>query len=381
MRPHIPLLALSLVRSGNCVCGDPAVASRLEPQVGEWETIVDRLPFPLVGEGRIRQLTIGGKSFQENFANRGAVEVLFDHEEATISVEVRKYMFGSEIEAFGGGEGAAGVFDRLQLWAFTGDGDPVEPDVNIAARDCTKEVWKDLCTVRAYYDGVAQPERSGMDLRVRLPAGYRGKLVVHTEDNVEIESYPRRGDVTIDGLCGSGEVDLRAGRAEVRLCAELSPSPNCPAEGIVACEAWPDGTGSEAWSTACPCGDGSQFGELLVRAPQPWAADITVDVPEALWATAVLQNLEPVKPHMCAPQAGACASIPCELDDGGNYLLAEFNHPSAAAASAGGFKIDLVSGGCDEVAFVDDSEGWKPESEGAPPAELRGFVQVCAGCL
>src|SRR5690606_34088129 len=57
------------------------------PQESPWEVVVDGLPFPLSGPGQIHTLTVGRKEFDENFANRGHIEVLFDHPEETITIE------------------------------------------------------------------------------------------------------------------------------------------------------------------------------------------------------------------------------------------------------------------------------------------------------
>lgn len=359
------------------------------PRHSEWETVVEGLPFPLTGEAAIRTLMIGRQEFNENFANRGNIEVLFDHPEETITIEIRKYIFGDVVYAFGDPDaGIPGTFERLSLWAFVSDGNPGKPEDQPPASDCAVETWKDGCAIYAYYDGKSQPARSGMDFRVHLPAGYRGKLYVETEDNAWLEaSYPRRGNITIDGLCGSAEVELEAGWAEIQLCDELTPSPTCSADEIAACEDYvdPETMAPAPWSKDCgPCGD-TLFGRLLVTAPQPWAANITIDIPKHTWISSTVQNNAADKPHLCKPTIAACSEggpIPCTLDAEDDYTeFAEFNYPGPSAPSGAGYSINARSGGCTEIPFVDDPAQWKPEEEGVPASELRGFVRLCTGCL
>ncbi|WAS94233.1 hypothetical protein [Nannocystis punicea] len=334
------------------------------PREGPWEVVVDAVPFPLAD---IHTLTVGRREYEENFANRGVVEVLFDHEAETITVELRKYVFGDAIDAQ--------ELDRLSLWAYAAPGNPVpHPD---PATDCTQGAWKDGCSIYAYYDGKSQPARMGMDFRVHLPTGYRGRLLVTTEDNITEESWPRRGDVTVVDLCSSGEIFLEAGRANIRMCRDLSPAPECPPEDVQACDDFPF-DGSEAWSADCPC-DQSLFGQLLVRAAQPWAANIILDVPGDVWLNAALQNIELMKPHDCKPKMTDCGPN-CQLVDDDEYsITAEFNYPSAAAPSGAGFNFFAASGACTKVAFAAPGEPWTPGQ--TPSEELRGLVKLCTDCL
>ncbi|MFY0536819.1 hypothetical protein [Nannocystis pusilla] len=307
----------------------------VDPHEGSWEVVVDALPFPLAD---VHKLTVGRREFNTNFANRGVVEVLFDHEEETITVEIRKYAVGDGLDVHN--------LDRLSLWAFAAPGDPVpHPD---PAADCTQGAWMDDCSIYAFYDGKAQPARIGMDFRVHLPTGYRGRLFVTTEDNITEDAWPRRGDVTVHGLCSSGEIALEAGRANVRMCRDLSPAPECPPADVQACATFPDG----AWASDCPC-DPALFGQLLVRAAQPFAADIVVDVPDDVWLNATLANLEVMRPHDCKPKMTDCGQN-CQLNDDDEYAItAEFNYPSSAAPSGAGFNFTVASGACSEVPFIE----------------------------
>ncbi|HEY8376416.1 MAG TPA: hypothetical protein VIK91_08005, partial [Nannocystis sp.] len=302
-------------------------------------------------------------------------------------IEIRKYTFGDEIEAYGDmAAGTPGTFDRLSLWAFVASGNPSKPDSQSADKDCTKDTWKDNCAIYAYYDGKSQTARSGMDFRVHLPTGYRGKLIVETEDNAELEeSYPRRGNITITGLCSSADVKLEAGWAKIKLCDELTPSPTCSEADIKKCEEWvdPESMMPAPWAKECgPCGD-TLKGQLLVTAPPPWAANITIDIPANTWISATAQNNSDDKPHDCKPKIEACKEggpIKCTLDPEDDYSeYAEFNYPGPSAPAGAGFSINAKAGGCTKIPFVDDASKWTPDGE--PESELRGNVNICHGCL
>lgn len=344
---------------------EPTTGDETGPQEGPWEVVVDALPFPLAD---VHKLTVGRREFNENFANRGVVEVLFDHEEETITVEIRKYVVGDGLDVQN--------LDRLSLWAFAVPGNPVpHPD---PATDCTQGAWKDDCSIYAFYDGKAQPIRIGMDFRVHLPTGYRGQLFVTTEDNLAEDASPRRGDVTVRDLCSSGEIVLEAGRANVSMCRDLSPAPECPPADVQACATFPDGTGIDAWAPDCPC-DPALFGQLLVRAAQPFAANIVVDVPDDVWLSATLRSDEVMRPHDCKPEVTDCGQD-CQLNDDDEYAItAEFNHPSPAAPAGAGFNFTAVSGACSKVPFIEPGAPWPPGQ--APDEELRGLVKLCSGCL
>lgn len=393
---HLTSALFLVALTGSLACGDDkngneggSPVGELKPQHTEWTTAVKDLPFPVTGDNKITQLTIGRKEYMENFANRGNIEILFDHPEETITIEIRKYTFGDDIDAYGDeASGTPGTFERLSLWAFVTSGNPSKPDTLPDADNCTKDTWKNNCAIYTYYDGKSQPARSGMDFRVHLPTGYRGKLFVETEDNaVEEPSYPRRGNITINGLCSSAEVDLEAGWAKIKMCDALTPSPTCPQAGIDACENWVDPTTMEPapWAKECGvCGDGSQFGQLVITAPQPWAANVTVDIPKTVWLNTTLQNTSIMKPHECLPKIDACTNkdIPCTINTDDEYApFAEFNYPGPSAPAGAGFNVTARSGACTVIPFVDDPKDWKPESEGDPPEELRGNLKVCTGCL
>lgn len=339
------------------------------PQESPWEVVVDALPFPLSGPGQIHTLTVGRVEFNENFANRGHIEVLFDHPEETITIESRKYVFGDLADTY--------TFEKLSLLAVVLDGDPLRSIDIDPADNCLKNTWQNDCSIYAYYDGKSQPERTAVDIRVHLPAGYRGQLFAETEDNIAEQSHPRRGGITLDNFCGSGAVTLESGRANVRMCRDLSPAPTCALADAQACAEYPDGGGSEAWSPDCPCPPESR-GQLEIRSPIPLPTDITLDIPDtAPYVHVSMANLADAPEQACTPEITNCAPGSCLLDASDPFApTAEFNHPSPAAA---GYTIILDSGGCGLIKFAGAAEDW---SETLPPAEeLRGRITLCTDCL
>lgn len=370
------LLAVALTGSVGCPETPTPPGGDYSPQVDKWEVVIKDLPFPVSGDAPISLITIGGKESSENFANRGDIEVLYDHDQETITVEIRRYVFGDELDANGDGT-QGGVFERLSLWAYATSslGKPSEQD---PADDCSDTTWKDNCNIRVYYDGKAQPVRSGADLRVHLPKGYRGEVFVQTEDNTEEASYPKRGNVTIDGLCGGGQIGLQSGRANIKMCRDLTPAPTCPADSVVTCEGWPDGDGAEAWSKDCPCSP-DLYGQLLIESPQPFAGNITVDIPAGVWLNTTVENKSKTKPNDCKPSI-ACTEPACKLDPVDDYRVsAEFNYPSPAAAAGAGFNLTINSGDCTKIPFLDNPADWS--ADGEPPEELRGLIKVCTDCI
>ncbi|MBL9103947.1 MAG: hypothetical protein JNL82_23590 [Myxococcales bacterium] len=354
------------------------------PQATAWEVVVDDLPFPLAD---IHSLTIGRTEFNNNFANRGDVEVLFDRDSEVITVEMRKYDFADHATSFGDPAiDLVGTFARLRPWAYNANiAAPEKPNQMDPASDCLQGAWKDGCALYLYYDGQAQPLRSGADFRVHLPKAYRGELHVETEDNLNESAYPRRGDVVVTGdgdagWCGGGSVELSAGRAGVRMCRDLSPAPTCPPDQVAACAEFVDEMGEPAaWSPDCPC-SAALFGQARVESRAPWGADITVDVPAGTWLNASAANTSDDKPHDCQPAIESCGGD-CEMTEDAEFSKsAEFSYPGPAAISGAGYNLLARSAGCAEVDFfADEYAPWDPADP--PTSELRGHVTVCTGCL
>lgn len=371
------VLLLAAALSAGCPPEPPPAGGDFTPHVDKWDVVVKDLPFPITGESPITSLNVGGRETSDhNFANRGDVEVLYDHDEETITVEIRRYVFGDDVDANGDGS-QGGVFERLSLWAFASSSFD-KPDSQDPEDDCTDTTWKNGCYIRVYYDGKAQPVRSGADLRVHLPRGYRGELNVTTEDNLADSSYPKRGNLVIDGLCGSGVVSFESGHADVKLCRGLTPAPTCDAASVKTCEEWPDGSGDMAWSKDCPCSP-DIYGQLKIESPQPFAGNINVDMPPDVWLNATVENKAKTKPHECKPNL-ACDAANCVLDKTDDYrLAAEYNYPSNAAAHGAGFNLTINSGDCTAIPYVDSADDWSPDKD--PPEEVRGNIKLCSGCL
>jgi hypothetical protein len=381
-------LGLSLFATS---CGDntngPIDAAH--PQESKWKTVVDKLPFPLSGDGAINKLDVGRLEFDNNFANRGNIEVLLDQDAEVITVEMRYYDFSDDLIAQGDPDAATeeerlGTFGRMSLWAFVSSGNPSPPSAMAPEDDCTMGTWKSGCAIYAYYDGKAQPARSGADIRVHLPKKYRGELNITTEDNDAEPTFPRVGNITLDGMCSSGTVLLAQGKANVKMCRDLTPAPKCSAEQIKGCEDYVDETTMEpaAWSNLCPC-PAENFGQLKIEAVKPWAGDITVDIPTTTWLNANLANEETDKPHECKPDLSACTGNICTPVAQDDYTISgEFNYPSTAAASGAGFNLTVKSAGCNPVSFFDDAKDWNEDPAlSKEKTETHGNIKVCSGCL
>lgn len=382
--PLATFLGLTLLAGASC----PPVTGGLDdarPQETEWQTVVNSLPFPLAGDAPVTRITIGRLDYNDNFANRGDVEVLFDQDTEVIIVEMRYYDYSDDITAQGDETiGVPGTFERLSLWAYVGS-TPGKPSEQKPEDDCTVGTWKDGCSIYVYYDGQAQPVRAGADIRVHLPKAYRGDLNIETQDNYNEPKFPRLGNVTVDGLCSSGNISMAQGEAKIKLCRELTPAPTCTAEQIMGCETFVDDEGMDAaWSNLCPC-PAENFGQLKIESVKPWAGNITVDIPKTLWLNANLNNEETDKPHNCKPQLESCTDDVCEPstnDDSGYNVSGQFNYPSPAAASGAGFNLTVKSAGCNPVTFFPDDNKWNAdETISAPTTEEHGHIKVCTDCL
>lgn len=386
------LLGLAALAPLNLSCGgkeDTPDVPAGEPQVTEWEKVVDGLAFPTSGDSKINRLTIGRKESNMNFANRGDIEVLYDQDKDLITIEMRKYDFADELSAFGDeATGEEGTFSRMSLWAYKDGASPSKPsqaDMEDPEKNCQLGAWKDNCSVYVYYDGQSQPVRSGVDFRVHLPKAWRGELNVQTEDNDAEGSYPRRGNITIGGegnagLCSSGNIKMSSGVAKIRMCRDLTPAPTCSAAQIKGCEEYVDMNGEDAaWAETCGC-PAMQFGQLRIESLKPFGANITVDMPDTTWLNATVANQSEAKPHDCKPRLTNCSGDKCNLKEDGEYSkAAEFNYPGGAAPSGAGFNLTVLSAGCADIKYIDSPEDWSPDGE--PKEELRGILEVCTGCL
>ncbi len=389
--PLASLLGLTLLMTASCSDGkgdsaEDDAGGGEQPWETKWETVVNNLPFPLEGAGKVASITVGRRETEGNYANRGNIEVIFDLDQPVITIEMKIYDFTDD-PAFNGDPSlpatdpaSKGTKERMSLWAFIGT--PAIPEDIDPLDDCTKDTWKSGCTIGTYYDGLVQPLRSGADLRVHLPKAYRGKLNVETEDNLNETSYPRLGNITVDGVCGSADIQLSQGTANVKMCRDLEVAPTCPADSIATCETFKDPVTMEdaAWASTCPCGP-ELYGQVKVTSRKPYAANITVDVPSKTWLNVTASNDSPDKPNECKPTLDACTTAAgCTPVVNSEYSISgEFNYPSPAAAMGAGFNLTVLSAGCGPVKYFEAADDWSADA--MPKDEEHGHVKVCTDCL
>lgn len=375
------LVAALVVSTGLGACGDDPPVADERPFREGW-TPEATIPFVHTGDDGellIAKVSIGGPAGPDNFANRGDVVVLFDAEPDTMRVELRRFTMASTDPS------AQEQLGLLGLWAY--EGSLLLPE-HKAAEDGCLDGWRSECQLRVFADALSQREVSGADLRVHLPPDYRGVVQVQTEDDSALSDYLNRGDVCIDGLPGSAEVQLHSGRAWVRVADEVTPTPTCPAADVAACEAFtmPDAEGRPVpvpWAPECPClAEGHGYGRVTVDSRNQDVTDITVDVPPGLWGALSLQNrLHQALVRDCT----ATVTLPgeaLELDPPDNEAEADglMNFPGVPALRGGGYRLTLESGTCGPVAFAEGPEDFAAAGD-EPPVERRGDLEVCSGCI
>jgi hypothetical protein len=233
-----------------------------------------------------------------------------------------------------------------------------------------------------YYDGQLEPQRFGADLRVTLPEDYRHDINVFTSDNDYDEDYLNRGNVCISNLNGTAKVDLEQGVAFVVLDSQTTPTPECPADDIAACEGFTDpDTGEDApWHDQCPC-YAYGFGAARVETADNAAANITFDVPADLWAVYSLTNGGDNQSPECAASVDLPgADLDEEPQDRPWKASGSANRPSAAPAGTG-FIIGGTSEDCANVLFTEDPEDYAGDGKSEEQSsETRGNLTLCDGC-
>ncbi len=354
-----------------------------QPVDDAWTLEIDQ-PFDPVA---VQTLVIGGAEYADNFANRGNITVLYADTDR-ITVQMRRFTFASDASD------AQADFGRLSLWAYETLGNPSPPGQMNPAEGCVdlsgQAAWRDGCQIRVYYDGLNQIARSGADFRVTLPRTFTGALVLGTEDNDADPDYQDRGNVCVEGLAGSAEVDLGAGEAFVSLAADINPFPLCTAADITACE-------DAGWRSGCPCLAVQGVGNnLIVRGGDGQAADATVDVPEPLWGRYNLRNEgDGMDPNNEADAGALCvASVEAGSGilspaDNTDLVQAPWRNDGLAqpASGAGGPRRRLrhhaavgpLRGGPEHGAPGGLRRGWKWAGAGGERArEPAGVRGVCA---
>lgn len=386
-KPVVPCLALAACVIGvtGCPEGPPGIADR-SPYRDGWAVEVDADFVHTESDGTraIFDMTVGGREDGDNFANRGDVIVNFDGPANRILVEMRRFTFSTT-------EDSAEVdFDDLSLWAFASSvGRPQDQD---PADDCSGS-WQNGCQIRVYFDGLSQLERSGADLRVTLPADYRQKINIATQDNIEEEDYLNRGNVCISNLFASANVETESGKVWATLNRAVTPAPKCSQEQIDKCESWTveDEMGNQVpapWAPECDCiaVGGGEFGRLAVESRDETAADITVDIPEGLWASLKAENQgdgQEESGEHCDATIEVGNFVPNETGNDFSWqAFGNANYPGMPAISGAGYTVQAISSSCEPVAHTEDPADFVGTGNGEDQAsEERGNVRICTNCI
>lgn len=346
-------------------CADQAEEPTLAPFRGQWRLLEGPIPLAVADDGEydVSEVFVGGRLYERNFANRG--DVLVEYETGRDSIEIHGRPFDA---AFDRAE-ADQALERLGLWIS--DTDVATPDRAADDGDCTV-LWHEGCGVRVIHEGSTQKVRSGMDLRVVLPADYRGRITVATEDLIEDADYQNRGNVCIWGLPGSASVALGSGQALVTMADTLQSAPSCAPADVAACDA-------QGWANGCRCtSDDQTFGQLSIQSTHP--ADIAVQTVPSVWSRFDIAVELPQNAN----------SVPCsaQIDLAGADLAAAENPWTAAGETApppgaiddGGYAMTIRSKGCRAVSFVEDPDAFVQGGEGMIDAQ-RGDLKICDGCV
>lgn len=385
LTPAAFVLAL-LAPAFGCPSESDGEAERL-PYRDAWRVGAD-VEFPHIGDDgsvQIFDITFGGRESNDNFANRGDVTVNFDGPEDRILVEIRRFTQTASEET------ALEDFADLSLWAFTSS--LGRPEDQAAEDDCANSGWQNGCSVRVYYDGLSQLQRAGADLRVTLPPSYRRKITVVTEDNVADDDYFNRGNVCISNLFASADVETQSGNVWVGLAPEASPAPRCTTAQIDACENWTvtDDDGNETpapWAPECDCiaVGGGEFGRVAIENRDDSSSNITVDIPEGLWASIRGEN-QGEGQSSTGEFCESTVTVPnVEFEATGNdfawQVAATSNYPGEPAIRGAGFSIQAISNQCSPVANTNSPDEFVGLGNGdMQDSTERGNIEICSGCI
>ncbi len=394
------LVALNCTAGGTgCGGGGSDGGASQAPFRDSW-SVVHEGAFDMIdadGNPLITRLTIGRElGAADNFYNRGDVIVEFNGEPNKIKVEFRRFAYTDTEES------AKDAYKKVLFYAYALSGSPKQPSQMDAEDQCGGEdedgnplPWQEDCSILVYYDGITQPQRVGADVRVTLPPDYKELVAIETSDNTADDTYPNRGDVCVSGLNGKLDVALQNGQAFVSTNPSIVPSPTCPPDGIADCEMFDDVTnnadpnvpepGSDAWSSKCLCVNQMyDFGGISVKSSEPFAANLTADIPADLWSAFRVENAGKNEKggKNCPSAVEGLGDVEYTQNDANEpwNLQGSANIPSKSATVGAGFRVELVSAGCEPVSSVESPEAWDPDNPD-PKAELRGNAKVCAGCL
>jgi hypothetical protein len=375
-----------------CPGNEGGLAKRFPFRDG-WVTEVDQEFVHTSAEGTalIYELTIGGREQYDNFANRGDVIVNFDGPPGRILVEMRRFTFTTTEQS------AEQDYDDLQAWAYKSSvgrpRDQKPEDACIKAAGDADQSWLHGCQFRVYYDGQAQLDRSGADIRVTLPPDYPYQLNVNTQDNIEEEDYLNRGHVCMSQLNGSAVIETEAGKIWASLARNVQESPTCSAAQITKCEEWTveDDMGNQVpapWAPECDCiaVNGGRFGRLEVKSREETAADIVIDMPTGLWASVKAENTgtgqEAAGEH-CTAEIVVPGFVPNEIgNDAPWQAFGNVNYPGAPAIAGAGYSIVATSKSCEPVAYTEHPKDFVGTGNAEDQAsEERGNVRVCTECI
>jgi hypothetical protein len=346
-----------------CPSGDDTtIGEGREPYVDDWKV---EMSGPA---SQITKLSIGDRLTSDNFANRGDIEVVYEAGTDQITIEMQRFTIAQNQED------ADAAFMRMKFWAYD-IATPAAPEPDDAEDACWAEGVTG-CYVRNYYEGQLQPVRDGVNFRVTIPKGWEGDLELVTEDNLEegIDTYPDRSDITVNGLAGSLGVDMDSGNVLVRMDPETKHYAGCAAN---------DACVSMDHVMGCGCNEPTA---VSIANKTGQASNMIVDVGTSEnWYTMILENrgtFSAGDEFVCTAEIECSAFADCAIDpDFAGVAFqerAEINYPGDPAIAGAGMRIALVSEACANIVYVDGPDDYEAEDF---PAEKRGDLQVCVGCL
>jgi hypothetical protein len=361
---------------------DGGTSSRLQPFRDTWRQEAE-IPFRYLDDNGNPQITlvrIGGRKYQDNFANRGDIVVEFEEGRNSIKIEMRRFTMALSRDA------ADDDFAALSLWSYNQQQtSPRKPgDMDQERRCDTASAWMDDCAIRVYYDGQSQIARAGADLRVTLPASYKHAIRVVTEDADGDDDYINRGTVCVRNLPGSAEVELANGIASVILADDIQPIPICTPAQLEACETWQHEDEDAPWHPDCDCIQQTQssWGSVKVESRDGAAADITIDTPAHLWMNITARN---EGPHQVAGESHCRATVDLPDFDGVYDFpwQATGNTPPPSSFASGGYGTIAISKDCSPVVYTASPEEFVGHGMGnmQDVDPLRGDIVICSNCI
>ncbi|KIG11937.1 hypothetical protein DB30_02272 [Enhygromyxa salina] len=359
-------LAVAAIASLSACNTDDDPTNTRKPINDEWEEVAS-LPA-----AQFKLLSVGDRIASENFANRGNIEVTYKEGTDKITIEMQRFTVAEDAAA------AQVAFDKMQYWGYAISA-PEPPSEENMIESCANPDADavDSCYVRAYYDGLFQPVRDGANFRVTIPTGWDGDLLLVTSDNLEegIDSYPDRGNISVDGVAGNLDIDLDSGNVTVKMDPNTQHYAGCGNN---------DTCVEMGYAMGCGC---SEPTNINIANKKGQASNITVDVGNAdNWYTMILEN----RGIFSSSDDFVCnATIECG-DFGNNCIIdpayeglpnqerADVNYPGVPAIEGAGMRIALVSESCANIRYVNGPEDFEADPL---PEQKQGELLVCVGCL